>query len=84
VGKASDLRLYDGVGHEFVSLPGMKDATVNDVAAFFRRHVVEVGEFEVALGEAQALWAERVAARGTQGARPLCPPSDEEGLISAC
>lgn len=63
-GTSADLRLYDGVAHEFVRLPGMMDATVNDVAAFLDRHVVRSGEFSSALEEANAVWAERVAARG--------------------
>jgi hypothetical protein len=52
------------VAHEFVRLPGMMDATANDVASFFRRHVVEVGEFSSALAEAERVRGERVAARG--------------------
>ena len=63
-GTPTDLRLYDGMAHEFVRLPGMMDATVHDVASFFDRHVVRSEEFAVARGEAEAVWAERVAARG--------------------
>ena len=62
-GTATDLRLFDSMAHEFVRLPGMMDATVNDVASFFNRHVVVPGEFSSALAEAEKVWAERVAAR---------------------
>ena len=66
-GTPTDLRLYDGMAHEFVRLPGMMDATVHDVASFFDRHMVRSEEFAVALGEAAAVWAERVAARAASG-----------------
>ena len=63
-GDATDLRLFDGMAHEFVRLPGMTDATVHDVAAFFGRHIVHAEVFATAL-EAE-VWAERVAARATR------------------
>ena len=43
------------------------DATVHDVASFFDRHMVRWEEFAVARAEAEAVWAERVAARASSG-----------------
>lgn len=62
-GGSADLRLFHGLAHEFVQLPGMMDETAHDVATFFDRHVARAEEFSSALEEANRVWAERVAAR---------------------
>ena len=60
---AADLRLFDGLAHEFVRLPGMTDATIHDVVAFFDRHIVHAADFSVAVDEANRVRADRVASR---------------------
>ncbi len=63
-GGVADLRLYSGLIHEFVSLPGMMDATLRDAAAFFERTAVGKPAFDVALGELRDWWATVLARPG--------------------
>jgi acetyl esterase/lipase len=66
-GGVADLRLYSHLIHEFVSLPGMMDATVSDIAAFFERTALQREAFDKALDDLRAWWAERFAqARAAQ------------------
>ncbi len=60
-GGAADLRLYSGLIHEFVQLPGMMDATVRDAAAFFERTAIGKPAFDAALGELRQWWAQVMA-----------------------
>jgi acetyl esterase/lipase len=66
-GGATDLRLFHGMQHEFVRLPGMVDPTMHDVATFLDRHGVHAEAFASALEDADRAWAERVAARASGG-----------------
>ncbi len=61
-GGTADLRLYADLIHEFVSLPGMMEATVDDAVAFFARTVLHKTEFDAAL-ERLRRWWEGLAAR---------------------
>jgi acetyl esterase/lipase len=63
-GGVADLRLYSNLIHEFVSLPGMMQTTIEDAAAFFARTVLKKPTFDVALGELRQWW-EDVLARPT-------------------
>jgi acetyl esterase/lipase len=64
VGGVADLRLYSNLIHEFVSLPGMMQTTIEDAAAFFARTVLNKPTFDVALGKLRQWW-EDVLARPT-------------------
>ncbi|MDI9612815.1 MAG: alpha/beta hydrolase [Acidobacteriota bacterium] len=55
-GGTADLRLYADLVHEFVSLPGMMEATVDDAAAFFTRTVLCKAEFDAALERLRRWW----------------------------
>lgn len=55
-GGVADLRLYSHLIHEFVSLPGMMQATIDDAAAFFARTVLSKPVFDVALEELRRWW----------------------------
>lgn len=61
-GGTADLRLYADLIHEFVSLPGMMEATVEDAVAFFARTVLHKAEFDAAL-ERLRRWWEQLGAR---------------------
>jgi acetyl esterase/lipase len=56
-GGIADLRLYSNLIHEFVSLPGMMQTTIDDAAAFFARTVLDKPRFDTALGELHQWWA---------------------------
>ena len=58
----ADLRIYSNLIHEFVSLPGMMQATIRDATAFFERTAVGKPGFDTALGELRKWW-ETVLAR---------------------
>lgn len=60
-GGVADLRLYSGLVHEFVSLPGMMQTTLGDAAAFFERTAMGKPAFDTALDELKAWW-ERIMA----------------------
>ena len=55
-GGVADLRLYSNLIHEFVSLPGMMEATIGDAVAFFERTAVGKPGFDVAVGELRKWW----------------------------
>jgi len=55
-GGVADLRLYSNLIHEFVSLPGMMQATIGDVAAFFSRTALNKPVFDEALEELRRWW----------------------------
>ena len=55
-GGVADLRLYSNLIHEFVSLPGMMEATIGDAAAFFERTAIRKPAFDAALGELRKWW----------------------------
>jgi acetyl esterase/lipase len=55
-GRIADLRLYSNLIHEFVSLPGMMEATIGDAAAFFARTAINKPAFDAALGELHRWW----------------------------
>jgi acetyl esterase/lipase len=60
-GGTADLRLYADLIHEFVSLPGMMETTVEDAVAFFARTVLHKAELDAGL-ERLRRWWEGVAA----------------------
>lgn len=60
-GGQADLRLYSGLTHEFVELPGMMEATVNDAIAFFDRTVIHRGAVEAELTALHRRWQELLA-----------------------
>ena len=55
-GGVADLRLYSNLIHEFVSLPGMMQATIDDAAAFFARTALDKPLFDGALEELRKWW----------------------------
>ena len=57
-GGVADLRLFSGLVHEFVSLPGMKETTIQDAVAFFDRTVIGKAAFEQELKKLKAWWTE--------------------------
>jgi acetyl esterase/lipase len=65
-GGAADLRLYSGLIHEFVSLPGLMEATVRDAVEFFARTSLRKAGFDQALGELRQWW-ESLMARAPSG-----------------
>jgi acetyl esterase/lipase len=56
-GATADLRIYAGLEHEFVSLPGMMDMTCREVAEFFRRTAIAKREFDPAAKALAERWA---------------------------
>lgn len=60
-GGIADLRLYSNLIHEFVSLPGMMEATISDAAAFFARTVLNKPVFDAALAELHQWWKKIMA-----------------------
>ena len=62
-GAPVDLRLYAGLPHEFVRLPGMLDCCVTDIDIFLRRHLIDREQFDTALADLHRWWAERAQAR---------------------
>jgi acetyl esterase/lipase len=52
----ADIRLFSGLIHEFVSLPGMMDITIRQAVEFFRRTVLQQRPFNEALQELQRWW----------------------------
>lgn len=61
-GTPADLRLLHGLPHEFVHLPGMTEATTNDVAAFLDRHMTNPDDFARALEDDASFRAARLSA----------------------
>ena len=61
-GGIADLRLYSDLIHEFVSLPGMMEATIGDAAAFFARTAIAKPAFDSALVDLRKWW-ETILAR---------------------
>lgn len=55
-GGVVDLRLYAGLTHEFVLLPGMTEVTVADALGFFRRTVLDKTAFDIELKKLNAQW----------------------------
>jgi acetyl esterase/lipase len=55
-GGVADLRLYSNLIHEFVSLPGMMQTTIDDAAAFFARTALDKTLFDAALVELHRWW----------------------------
>ncbi len=55
-GGVADLRLYSGLIHEFVSLPGMMGTTISDAAAFFERTAMQKPVFDAALEDLRKWW----------------------------
>jgi hypothetical protein len=64
-GGVADLRLYSNLIHEFVSLPGMMQTTIDDAVAFFARTVLNKPGFDAALGELRQWWSEVLARHST-------------------
>lgn len=60
-GGVADLRLYCGLIHEFVSLPGMMQTTIRDAAAFFARTALQKPEFDEALKKLHQWWQQMAA-----------------------
>ncbi|HZU76475.1 MAG TPA: alpha/beta hydrolase [Dehalococcoidia bacterium] len=58
----TDLRLYAGLPHEFVQLPGCMEDAIGAAAGFFQRTVLGRAAFDDALAEMQRVWAERMRA----------------------
>jgi acetyl esterase/lipase len=61
-GAPVDLRLYAGLPHEFVRLPGMLDLCVTDIDAFLTRNLLNREAFEAELAEQRRIWEERAQA----------------------
>lgn len=58
-GATADLRLYAGLQHEFVWLPGYLDLCVADIALFFEAHVLQRERYGVARAELEQFWQQR-------------------------
>ena len=62
----ADIRLFSGLIHEFVSLPGMMDITIREVVEFFERTVLQRRPFDEALQELQRSWDTQIKAASTR------------------
>ncbi len=63
-GGIADLRLYAGLVHEFVALPGMKKLAIQDAVAFFDRTVISRAAFGHELEKLKAWWVELLGGNG--------------------
>ena len=55
-GRVADLRLYSDLIHEFVTLPGMMQITLEDAVAFFHRTSLDRDDFSEACARLAAWW----------------------------
>lgn len=66
-GGTADLRIFSGLVHEFVSLPGLMDTTVRGAAEFFDRTSISKPTFDSALADLRKWW-DNLMSRPSDGA----------------